>query len=234
MKFLNYIRTVPFYLNVALFVAVISILLIDFYFKYIPEVFQWGSELGKIYYKLCLSLIASYIFYFIVVHIKSIKDKENVNIFIANKVSNILNEYTSQIKSLKKEISDESEILYFELHNLENMFEKIDPKSNAPLILGNINNYANWMQFFSYYNKKSQEHIQKVFVHMPFLDSELVKILAHIDDCSHFSIIDLLLNIKFGNDNLKSFASSFYGYSTLCKELDNYYNKKLLKYTKIK
>ncbi len=227
MKFLSYFRKVPLLLNLALLFAIISVILIDSYLNNIQEIVPWGSEFGEVYYKLCISLFSSYIFYFIVVHVKSIKDKENVNIFIANKIRNILSEYTSQIKEIEAKSILKSDILYFELTNIENMLEKINPKSNAPLILGNLNNYANWMQYFSYHNKRTREHIQKIFVHMPFLDSELVKILAHIDDCNHFSIIDILSGIEFGNDNLKSFGNSFYEYSKLCKDLDCYYNKKM-------
>ena len=67
---------------------------------------------------------------------------------------------------------------------------------------------------------------------MPFLDSELVKIIAHIDDCSHFSIIDLLSSIKFNNKSMENFADSFFKYAKLCQELEVYYNKKLIEYKK--
>lgn len=65
---------------------------------------------------------------------------------------------------------------------------------------------------------------------MPFLDSELVDILAHIDDNHHFNIINLLSSVQCNNTNMENFASDFLEYSNLCKKLEDYYNKKLLEF----
>lgn len=230
MKILYYIWAVPLLLNIVLVVAILSVIVMDVFLKDIPEIVSWGSEFGYVYYKLCLSLFASYIFYFIVIHIKLERDKENINIFISKKIFLVIGEYKSQIDAIKKETNILIEKQYFNQHEIETMFEQITPQGKAPLVLGKINNYANWMQYFSFYSDRTQKTIQKIFVHMPFLDSKLVKILAHIDDCEHFTVIELLSNITFGNSNMKSFASSFYKYSILCKELEEYGNKKMLRY----
>ena len=227
---LRYIFSVPLLLNLVLLIAILSVIVMDVFLKNIPEIVSWGSEFGDVYYKLCLSLFASYIFYFIVIHIKLERDKENVNIFISNKVFHILQEYKSQITSIKKETDSLIEKEYLNQSEIETTFQQINPSGEAPLFLSNIKNYANWMQYFSFYKDRTQKTIQKIFVHMPFLDSKLVKILAHIDDCEHFTVIELLSNITFGNKDMESFASSFYKYSILCKELEDYGNKKMLKY----
>lgn len=210
--------------------SVASILTMDFYLKDIGEVVSWGSEFGEIYYRLCLSIIASYIFYFIVIHLKSMRDKENINTFVSSKVSQILGDYRSQLSEIKKVSNLKDDKTTYELEEWKNLLIKISPKAPAPLILGT--RYATWMQYFSYYNKRTQSHIQKIFVNMPFLDSELVKILAHIDDCSHFSVIDLVSSVGFKNENMENFADMFLGYAELCQQLDEYYNKKLFEYKK--
>jgi hypothetical protein len=232
MKILHYIRSVPLLLNIVLIIAILSVVMMDAFLKDIPEIVPWGSEFGYVYYKLCLSLFASYIFYFIVIHIKLERDKENVNVFISNKIFLVIGDYKSQIAAIKKETNSLIEKEYLNQSEIETMFQQINPKGKAPLVLGNINNYANWMQYFSFYKERTQKTIQKIFVHMPFLDSKLVKILAHIDDCEHFTVIELLSNMTFGNNDMKSFASSFYKYSILCKELEDYGNQKMLKYKK--
>lgn len=211
-------------------ISVVSILAIDFCLQDIEEIVSWGSEFGEIYYRLCLSIIASYIFYFIVIHLKSMRDKENINTFVSSKVSQILGDYRSQLSEIKKVSDLKDAKTIYELEEWKNLLIKISPKAQAPLILGT--RYATWMQYFSYYNKRTQSHIQKIFVHMPFLDSELVKILAHIDDCSHFSVIDLLSSVGFKNESMENFADMFLEYSNMCQELDEYYKKKLLEYKK--
>lgn len=102
MKIISYIKKVPIVLNIAMIIALVSIVVIDFYLRDVEEIVSWGSEFGDIYYRICLSMIVSYIFYFIVVHLKAMKDKENVNKFISFKVSNILNTYKTQISDIKK------------------------------------------------------------------------------------------------------------------------------------
>lgn len=228
IKFLIYIKKLPIALNIAFVVSLISILVMDLYLRNIPEIFYWGSEFGDIYYRICLSMVASYIFYFIVVHLKAMKDKENVNKFISFKVSNILNTYKTQISDIKKLSNSNEEKKYFELEELEKLFSKINPNTQAPLMLGT--KYATWMQYFQSHNKRTQTHISKIFAQMPFLDSELVDILAHIDDNHHFNIINLLSSVQCNNTNMENFASDFLEYSNLCKKLEEYYNKKLLEF----
>jgi len=230
MKYINYIFAIPKLLNILLTIAILSVILIDSYLLNIPEIFPWGEEFGKIYYKLCVSLFASYIFYFVIVHIKLMKDKENINTFIASKVLLIIRDYKSQINSIKKELNDKSEEIFFDKIKLEKMLDKIQIKDKAPLFLGNINNYANWMQYLVFYKNSTQAYIQKIFVQIFFIDSKLVHILAKIDDCKHFTSIDLIANYLNTDNTLKSFASLFYEYSVLCKELEIYYNKELVKY----
>jgi len=234
MKMFRYILSVPLLLNITLVVAILSVIIIDMYLKNMPEIVPWGNEFSEIYYRLCLSLFASYIFYFIVVHIKLERDKENVNVFISSKVFQIIGEYKAQINAIKKEVNSEILDEYLNEIALENMFQQINTQSKAPLVLSNVGNtvnYANWMKYFSYHNVRIQTTIQKIFVHMPFLDSKLVSILAHIDDCNHFTVVDLLSNMHL-NQNMKSFASTFHGYSILCEELEEYANIKLVKYKK--
>lgn len=231
MKILSYIRLMPSLLNKTLILAILSVLLMDIYLKNIPEIVPWGYKFGEVYYKLCLSFFASYIFYFIVVHIKQVEDKNNVNIFIEKQVSRIIEDYKLQINAIKKETDYIDEKLYLEISELEEIFKKINSTNNAPLILGfnKICKYANWMQYFEFHNKNTKEHIKKVFSHMLYLDSKLVKTLAHIDDCSHFSIVALLKDLHI-NTSFASFSSTFYEYSKLCAELEAYYQSKLINY----
>ncbi len=102
MKFIKYIITVPFLLNVALWISILSVIIMQVFLFDIPEVVSWCSEFGEVFYKLCLSIMASYIFYFIVVHLKSEKDKENINAFIATKSFNVVGDYKSQINEFIK------------------------------------------------------------------------------------------------------------------------------------
>jgi len=173
--------------------------------------------------------MASYIFYFIVIHIKSIKDKENVGVFIGRTVNLILNDYTNQINQIKHRTDVEENKIFFSLKDINCMFAKIDPNSEAPLWLARTNSHSNWIEYFSFNNKRTQQYIEKVFSHMPFLDTKLVKLLAKIDNCLHFQVTELLVIKGVADKDLNSFSGHFYEYSKLCDELTFYYNKELLR-----
>lgn len=230
MKFLKNILAVNPYLNLALIIAIASVVLMEAYLFDIPELIPWGEEFGTIYYKLCLSLMASYIFYFIVIHLKSQSDKENINAFVATKSYGVVGDYKSQIQALKKEVNSTISDDYLSKEQIEDVFKMIDPKNNAPLLLGQFGSYANWIQYMSYHKDRTQKLIQKIFIKMPFLDSKLVRLLAEIDDCTHFVVIESTLNLKFGNNDMSAWAGSFYEYSIKCKELEEYNEKNLSKY----
>lgn len=47
MKIISYIKKVPIVLNIAMIIALVSIVVIDFYLRNIPEIFYWGSDIKK-------------------------------------------------------------------------------------------------------------------------------------------------------------------------------------------
>lgn len=149
---------------------------------------------------------------------------------MATKSYGVIGDYKTQIQELKKEVNSTISDDYLSKEQIEDVFNMIDPKNNAPLLLGQFGSYANWIQYMSYHKDRTQKLIQKVFIKMPFLDSKLVQLLAEIDDCTHFRHIESTLNLKFANNNMSAWAGSFYEYSIKCKELEEYNEKNLSKY----
>lgn len=222
MKYIRYILAVKPSLNIFLLLTILCLVVMESYLLNIPEVVPWGAEFGKVFYKLCLSFIASYIFYFVVVHIKSESDKEQINGFISSKVDRVIGDCKSQINDFKRQVNYESAEIYLTLEEIEEVFSKINPHSNAPLLLGGLENHANWMQYMIRHKNRSQEAIQKIFVKMPFLDSKLVRILAEIDGCTHFDIVETSLGLGFSNKDLKAWGSTFHKYTVLCQQLESH------------
>ena len=177
-----------------IFIGAFSVVcIIDFWLIYIPEFFSKGHELGQIFYKLCMSYISAFIFYFLVVHIKQQKDKQNLYTYVAEKIDIII----SDAEDLTKKMSDGANMKFASKYpsnpELQLFSNTLDPHSNAPLLLGTSGNYANWIQYFSYSKRRSKEAIQKIFTQMPFLETELVSILANLEDTSHFWYWELII-----------------------------------------
>lgn len=70
----KYIASVGWPLNLACFVAIIVIVLHDFVFVGWPELFPRGSQMWRLAYQLGLALVASYVFFYINVHLRRVRE----------------------------------------------------------------------------------------------------------------------------------------------------------------
>lgn len=77
-------------LKIILLLAIPIVISIDFWLINIPEKIVWGYEFGFIIRSLSMAYIASFIFYYVTVHIKSNRDKKNLKPYITKCISDIL------------------------------------------------------------------------------------------------------------------------------------------------
>lgn len=78
------------WLIIILIISITIVISIDFWLINILEIVKGGFEFGKIIYALCMAYIASYIFYYVTVHIKNKRDKKNLRPYIRRNISNVL------------------------------------------------------------------------------------------------------------------------------------------------
>lgn len=218
-------------LSILFMTCIITVCVIDFWLIHIPELFNGGAAFGVIADKLCLSYISAFIFYFLVVHTKQQKDKENMYAYVSNKVWHIIAYGTTIIREMAKASNVELKSNYPSEQELLEVCSKINPCSDAPLLISFAAN-ANWYQYFEYYRKMSSEDTQSIYGKMPFLDTKLIKHLADIEDTQWFSLVKAVspIPIQFKNKNLLNFWSAIIEYLKSVKALQDYYNKKLLVY----
>lgn len=208
-----------------------SVCIIDFWLIDIPEIFKGGYKLGQIIYKLCMSYISAFIFYFLVVHIKQQKDKENLYSYVAQKVNMIIGCAWGLISAVSNASNITLTEKYPSKEELDIICTCINPNANTPLLLGRLGNYANWMQYFDYQKIRSNDATEKIFKKMPFLETELVNILSKIEDNPHFMILGHIIhNMPYKNQDITAFQSCLSSYFELIKDLENYADKKLSKY----
>ncbi|MDE1348450.1 hypothetical protein [Vibrio aestuarianus] len=101
----NYIRSVDTTLNVLLLISLVSIVLTDTLFNNLPELFDGGAGLLNAYYNFCIGMVVSYIFYFVVVHIKELKDKENIDAYVVGKSKAVIHDYESVIRAIQNKLN---------------------------------------------------------------------------------------------------------------------------------
>jgi len=214
------------FIGTLLMVCIIDFLLID-----IPELFYGGYKIGQIIYRICISYISAFIFYFLVVHIKQQRDKENLYSYVAQKTYMVIGTAWGLISEISKASNITLTEKYPSKEELDIICKSINPNAQAPLLLGRIGNYANWIQYFDFSKKRSNDATEKIFNKMPFLETELVNILARIEDNSHFMILAYLANsMPIKNQDITAFQSNISDYFELIKELEKYADRKLAHY----
>lgn len=216
-------------LGIIFIITLSTIFLLDFWLINVSELFHGAEKLAGIIYKLCLSYISAFIFYFLVVHFNRQRDKKNTYGYVVQKTDKIISCATTLILEMKKATKITFEGKYPTERELIEMCKLINPNANAPLILfapGDTGRYANWIQYLDELKRQSNEATKRIFLQMPFLDSDLINILASIEDCNHFNGLKYMLIVPVKNPNLTGFQSSIAEYFKLVNNLEIYsYNK---------
>ena len=86
----KYIKNIKRLLLILLLISFVGYFTIELWLNSYKEIFKGANKIGQFFSNLCISYISAFIFYFIVVHIKSEKDKENINEYVGIKVSEII------------------------------------------------------------------------------------------------------------------------------------------------
>ena len=226
-RYFELVNSIKFLSIIAIFSLGI-ILLIDLYLIDIPEKFNKGSELGKLVYHLCLAYIGSFIFYFLVVHLKRIKDRYALEPYISKKTQTVVHSGKILIKFLLEASNYNIKSEYPSEEELDIICSKINPKNN-------VSGWArtNWYQLFSHYHSKSEEAINSIYEKLPFVEPKLIRYLGEIQNNPHYYSAKIMARLTFENDqNLTSMH--LYQYLKIIKELENYADKKLMDFQKIK
>ena len=221
-----FLKTIPRPLNYLVSSALILLVLKIFVFNNIAEIFNGAHELGVILEGVLGSVLASYIFYLIVVHVKEVHDKRVIYPHIVKWAQIVVSDSKNQLSAFEKASAIELSFSSLTEETVEKALKLINPRDNAPLVFS-LNNYANWFQYFEYYRNRSKMYISKIMSQLIFLDAKLVSLITNIDDSSHFSTVELFVHRPPGNQDLSAWASSFYEYCQFCKELDYYLQKEL-------
>ncbi len=191
-----------------------------------PELFRIKSDWREVLQRLCLSYVSSYIFFFVVVHVKKEKDKGNINSFIVPKILAACTQWKPQLRDI---CNAASVVIPEELPDrafVTSVFSKINSSSPSPL-KNMQGDYANWQEYFWYHKTRVDGFICVVTDKMPFLDAKLVKLLSELSECEHFQYLELLETSVSNNKNLLFLADRFYEYCVKSQELETYANNKL-------
>ena len=217
---MNLIQTAPKGLNLIALLSIIVLILKILFLNNLPALFHGAEALGVIVEAVLASIIASYVFYLIVVHLKELSDKKVIYPLVLKWSNLVVGDCSSQLAAISKESG-----VYLKLDDItekkvKDAFSKLHPFGEAPLLLGATDIYATWIQFLLWHRNRTNKYINKILSQIIYVESEIISKVVEIDDCSHFSQIEAVNGsglIK--NIDISFMGSLFYKYCLLCKEL---------------
>lgn len=206
-------------------VSIISIASKLFILDDIPEKFKFGQEVGEMYLQLCLAFISSYIFYFVVVHLRREKDRENVNSFVNPYIRSAGAQWKSQLKAMCESLGVSEPIGIPDEAFVADIFAKIGSKGRSPLMKEYPSTYLSWFEYLWYYQSRVERFITIVLNKMPFLDSKLVQLLSELYECEHFTSMRFYVGNRFANTDLSFLAGNFHMYCVKSNAVETYANE---------
>lgn len=192
----------------------------------IPASSEAVYELGVLCDAILTSIIASYIFYLFVVHIKELEDQSIIGPYIKQRTNRIIGECEQQLREIGHACNCTLELDSLTESTLQQALSKIAPYSAAPLVIGRIGNNANWYQYFDFHKTRTRESISRIMAQIIYVDSQLIRLVAEIDDCSHFSVVQFLASTPTSNTNLDALSNTFFDYCQRCAALKQYTTQK--------
>jgi len=222
MRVIKLLRTASPEANLLAVGATLLLLIKILVLNHFPAFLVGVYEFGLIAEAVLASVIASYVFYLIVVHVKEHSDRAIVHPYVEKHAKRVIGDCQSQVAELERTSGVILSLNAIAVNDVSAALTKIHPYSQAPLIIGHPDNHGNWFQYFSHYAIRTKSSIRRLLDQLPYLDAQLIILLTAIDDCSHFNVIELVQTTQLANQNLSAFASGFYEYCTLCSQLSAY------------
>jgi hypothetical protein len=192
----------------------------------LDEPSKWPSELWGLFYELCLALAASYIFYFVVVHVPRQHDKE---IFRPS-----LEQHTDNLIEDAKEISER--LMKATEHNFEGDFpptlkdtvcmcNKVEPLIVVPGLF-----IVRWHEFLAFRSRRTKDsiaRIHQIYAMTPLSDPKHLQRVIDLDTCLYFSRLDVFIENRKDHSDLGILANELHEYFNKAKRLKEYADSNL-------
>lgn len=221
-KALKFFRTASFSANMAALASVIALAAKVVLLNDVPERFAYGYEFGLVIERLLGAIVASYIFYLLVVHLREWRAKERLRPYVEKYARSVYRSCDGQLSQFTDADGQKLTLDTVTHEQITEKFKQIAPHSQAPMVIGQAGTPADWLQLFEYWINRSRASIERVLGQHRFLDPELIALLVAIDDSNHFHFVLEMRGYQFKNADMSVWADPFYEYCAKCRELKNY------------
>jgi len=237
MSFWIYVKTVNKGLQIALLISVTTVGLIEFLFRRWPELFPGAAKLADITVVLCLAYISSYIFYFLVVHAPQQRSRSHLAAFVSHRLSQIVGLRNAMIRDLAEAQKNEEQLKslvetirlrpgLIPFAQFKVLCEGFNPEKEiykTSLLKSGKRVGITYTLRVHNLARGIEQLIDELYVLMPYLDSELIRLLEAVKSMKFYS--DALNTIRARYGNLGYFSEHFYQYLLLIESIKSYGEK---------
>ena len=223
--FQTYISSLRKDIALLLLLDLVYLFFMELVFRCIPAPYPIFVKIGDLFVTLAISFIASFIFYFVQIHLPRIKEKENLFPSLASMFHCILGyekDMLTQLLGLKmNEITEEK---------IKAQTEKLNLYTEAPLIIGGAkgDHKANWIEYCIYRVQRIDKNWDLMIHYSSYLDSECMALLLKMQNTDVFlNQVRSLFPMCNGPAHSLSIgtASLFIDFWHFIEEQQEYYNR---------
>jgi hypothetical protein len=174
--------------------------------------------------QLLLNVVASAIFYFVVVYFPDYKKKKDILPYVKNQCLSILGDADAILNELNGLSRTRFTIDSITEHELDMLCSRVVLRDPGP-----IENFENgmfrngtWFDLLAFRQSRSFASKEKIFAYIMFLDTELIKAITNLSSCSYLSQIEHYKVIISGvrpTTTLNFLSHAMFGYFQEIKKL---------------
>ena len=223
--FETYVWTVRRDIVVLLIVDCTFLLVMELFLKKIPAPFPIFVKIGNLAVTLAVSFLASFIFYFVQVHMPEMRGKKNLNPVISELLRRII--YIQ--KGLLTEFVGVKPYENLTNENIINGTNNRDVNlQNAPLHLVGLNRNANWIEYGASRVEEIDKNWEMIMRYSDYMDSELLLLLSKIQSnptLNFFKTMKPIYPTLRQGMHLNGFEGGMFELWHFIQKQDMYYNK---------
>lgn len=204
---------------------VVFLLFMELVLRKIPAPYPIFVRIGDLFVTLAVSFLASFIFYFVQVHMHEIKEKEKVYPSIAQMFRFIINaEWDLLTNLLGIKMGEMSE------DKIREKVQEINLYTEAPLVIGRQDgdHKANWIEYCIYHMRTIDRNWDIMMNMSAYLDSECMNLLLRIQNSDTFLInVRRLFPMCNGNPHRITYKvpTTFIKFWHFIEEQEAYYDR---------
>ena len=204
--------------------AITYIIAYELCLRKIPEKIPETWRFGAIFEELALAVIASCIFYVLVVVLEKIHNEVRANEYIARKISEIISDARFFLDALRKATKTTSSEWPPNPSEIMHICQTVVPNSKAKLIIStpSISKIATWSEYFIMILGNSESCINKIWLHMPFLDTKFIVLIGKIENSNFFKYVRTLQFAGVPPISFDKIWKDLHNYFQIISEIEQY------------